>query len=501
MSDNKSKQTVALFPRADSSSDAIRELPNNIAAEQNYLGALLYDNQVFDKTNDLLRPEHFFDPLHRKIFASASKLIMRGQVANHVTLKAMITSDATILEEDVDSYLGDLIDGVISISDAPDYAQLIHNNYLRRELIRISDTVIRDASQPDIDNSAFRQIEAAEQYLFNLAEKDVAESGLRPFLSVLTETIRQAEIAANSDGHLSGLSTGLTGLNNLLGGMHKSDLIILAGRPGMGKTALATNIAFHAATTTRTGEHAAPVAFFSLEMSAEQLGLRILSERSELDSEKIRRGKLKTDEFSQLVDANREINSAPFFIDDTPALSISQLASRARRMKRTSGLGLIVVDYLQLLQAQIGIKPENRVQEISNITRSLKALAKELDIPVLALSQLSRAVEQREDKRPNLADLRESGSIEQDSDVVMFVYREEYYLSKSEPERKDNETTEKYNERYDNWAKRLEKAAGLAEIQIAKQRHGPVGTVTVQFEGRLTRFHDPIMPEQLPDNF
>ncbi|NCF46211.1 MAG: replicative DNA helicase [Alphaproteobacteria bacterium] len=501
MSDNISEQNVALFPRADPSTGAIRELPNNIAAEQNYLGALLYDNQVFDKTNDLLRPEHFFDPLHGTIFASASKLIMRGQVANHVTLKAMITSDATILEEDVDSYLGDLIDGVISISDAPDYAQLIHNNYLRRELIRISDSVIRDASQPDIDNSAFRQIEAAEQYLFNLAEKDVAESGLRPFLSVLTETIRQAEIAANSDGHLSGLSTGLTGLNNLLGGMHKSDLIILAGRPGMGKTALATNIAFHAATTTRTGEHAAPVAFFSLEMSAEQLGLRILSERSELDSEKIRRGKLKTDEFSQLVDANREINSAPFFIDDTPALSISQVASRARRMKRTSGLGLIVVDYLQLLQAQIGIKPENRVQEISNITRSLKALAKELDIPVLALSQLSRAVEQREDKRPNLADLRESGSIEQDSDVVMFVYREEYYLGKSEPERKDNETTEKYNERYDNWTKRLEKAAGLAEIQIAKQRHGPVGTVTVQFEGRLTRFHDPIMPEQLPDNF
>ena len=501
MSDNKSDTAVSLFPRADLSASAIRELPNNIAAEQNYLGALLYDNQVLDKTNDLLRQEHFFDPLHGKIFAFTSKLIMRGQVANHVTLKAMITSDVAVLDEDVDSYLGDLIDGVISISDASDYAQLIHDSYLRRELIRISDTVIRDASQPDIDNSAFRQIEAAEQYLFNLAENDIAETGLRPFLSVLTETIRQAEIAANSEGHLSGLSTGLTGLNNLLGGMHKSDLIILAGRPGMGKTALATNIAFHAATTTRTGERAAPVAFFSLEMSAEQLGLRILSERSELDSEKIRRGKLKTDEFNKLVDANREINMAPFFIDDTPALSISQLASRARRMKRTSGLGLVVVDYLQLLQAQIGIKPENRVQEISNITRSLKALAKELDIPVLALSQLSRAVEQREDKRPNLADLRESGSIEQDSDVVMFVYREEYYLSKSEPDRKDNETTEKYNERYDNWTKKLEKTAGLAEIQIAKQRHGPVGSVTLQFESRLTRFHDPIMPEQLPNNF
>ena len=396
MSENKNDKTIALFPQNDAGVNSVRSMPNNIAAEQNYLGALLYDNQVLDKTNDLIRPEHFFDPLHGKIFESASKLIIRGQVANNVTLKALIISDPTISEIDVDNYLGDLIDGIISISDALDYAQIIHNNYLRRELIRISDTIIRDATHPDIEHSAFRQIEAAEQHLFNLAEKDSADVGLRPFLSVLTETIKRAEIAANSDGHLSGLSTGLTGLNNLLGGMHKSDLIIIAGRPAMGKTALATNIAFHAATTTRTGEKAAPVAFFSLEMSAEQLGLRILSERSELDSENIRRGKLKTEEFNKLVNANREINMAPFFIDDTPALSISQLASRARRMKRTSGLGLIVVDYLQLLQAQIGVKPENRVQEISNITRSLKALAKELDIPVLALSQLSRAVEQRE---------------------------------------------------------------------------------------------------------
>ena len=501
MTDKITDKTIALFPQTETESASSRSLPNNIAAEQNYLGALLYDNQIFDKTNDLLRPEHFFDPLHGKIFESASKLIMRSQVANNVTLKAMITSDTSFSDINVDNYLGDLIDGIVSISDATDYAQIIHNNYLRRELIRISDNIIRDATKPDIDLTAFRQIEAAEQHLFNLAEKDSADEGLRAFLSVLTETIKQAEIAANSDGHLSGLSTGLSGLNNLLGGMHKSDLIIIAGRPAMGKTALATNIAFHAATTTRTGETAAPVAFFSLEMSAEQLGLRILSERSRLDSEKIRRGKLKTEEFNKLIDANREINMAPFFIDDTPALSISQLASRARRMKRNSGLGLIVVDYLQLLQAQIGVKPENRVQEISNITRSLKALAKELDIPVLALSQLSRAVEQREDKRPNLADLRESGSIEQDSDVVMFVYREEYYLSKSEPEQKDSETTEKYNERYDNWTKRLEKAAGLAEILIAKQRHGPVGNVTVQFESRLTKFHDPVSSEQLPNNY
>ena len=297
------------------------------------------------------------------------------------------------------------------------------------------------------------------------------------------------------------MSTGLTGLNNLLGGLHKSDLLILAGRPAMGKTALATNIAFHAATTTRTDETAVPVAFFSLEMSAEQLGTRILAERSGLDSENIRRGRMNDREFLALVESSEQISRAPFFIDDTPALSVSQMASRARRLKRTKGLGLIVVDYLQLLQAQLGTRPENRVQEISNISRSLKSLAKELDVPVLALSQLSRAVEQREDKHPNLSDLRESGSIEQDADVVMFVYREEYYLNKGEPEQKENETQEKYNLRYQLWQERLERATGRAEIIIAKQRHGPVGTANVSFDGRLTKFSDLAAADRLPDSF
>ena len=269
----------------------------------------------------------------------------------------------------------------------------------------------------------------------------------------------------------------------------------------MGKTALATNIAFHAATTTRTDETAVPVAFFSLEMSAEQLGIRILAERSGLDSENIRRGRMNDREFLSLVEASEQIAKAPFYIDDTPALSVSQMASRARRLKRTKGLGLIVVDYLQLLQAQIGSRPENRVQEISNISRSLKSLAKELDVPVLALSQLSRAVEQREDKHPNLADLRESGSIEQDADVVMFVYREEYYLNKGEPEQKENETQEKYNLRYQLWQERLERATGKAEVIIAKQRHGPVGVANVGFDGRLTKFADLVDADQLPDSF
>ena len=337
--------------------------------------------------------------------------------------------------------------------------------------------------------------------MFTLAEDDTAEQGLKSFDLVLTETINIAEAATKTEGSLSGVSTGLTGLNNLLGGLHKSDLLILAGRPAMGKTALATNIAFRAATTTRTDETAVPVAFFSLEMSAEQLGTRILAERSGLDSENIRRGRMNDREFLALVESSEQISRAPFFIDDTPALSVSQMASRARRLKRTKGLGLIVVDYLQLMQAQLGSRPENRVQEISNISRSLKSLAKELDVPVLALSQLSRAVEQREDKHPNLSDLRESGSIEQDADVVMFVYREEYYLNKGEPEQKENETQEKYNLRYQLWQERLERATGKAEIIIAKQRHGPVGTANVSFDGRLTKFSDLAAADRLPDSF
>ncbi|MGB1614542.1 MAG: DnaB-like helicase C-terminal domain-containing protein, partial [Candidatus Puniceispirillaceae bacterium] len=334
----------------------MRELPNNLQAEQNFLGALLLDNDILHRLNVQLRPEHFYDPLHVQIFEAATRLISRAQLANPVTLKTFFHDHTGFGEDGAASYLGDLVDGVISISEAKDYADIVHQTFLRRELVRISDNVIHDAQNPDIEISAQTQIEAAEQHLFTLAEDDTAEQGLKSFDLVLTETINIAEAATKTEGSLSGVSTGLTGLNNLLGGLHKSDLVILAGRPAMGKTALATNIAFHAATTTRTDEKAVPVAFFSLEMSAEQLGTRILAERSGLDSENIRRGRMNDREFLALVESSEQISRAPFFIDDTPALSVSQMASRARRLKRTKGLGLIVVDYLQLLQGQLGIR-------------------------------------------------------------------------------------------------------------------------------------------------
>ena len=491
---------IKSFP-SNGSASPTRSMPYNLPAEQNLLGAILLENAVLERIDDRLLAEHFYDPLHGRIFSTSQRLIERGQLANPVTLKSFFADTSNFQNENAESYLSELADGVISISQAPHYANVIHEAHVRRQLILIGDAVILDASQPEVDVPAHQQIETAEAQLFRLAETDTSSAGLRSFDSVISGSITQADLARKSDGHLSGSSTGLTDLNNLLGGLHKSDLIILAGRPGMGKTALATNIGFHAAITTRTGEKSVPVAFFSLEMAAEQLGTRILSERAQVDSEQIRRGKLNSTEFDQLVGASNAISSAPFFIDDTPSLSVSQLASRARRLKRTSGLGLIVVDYLQLLTAQLGVKSENRVQEISNISRTLKAIAKDLNVPVLALSQLSRAVEMREDKRPNLADLRESGSIEQDADVVMFVYREEYYLNKREPERKMEESEDAFNLRHDDWLRKMQNSQNKAEVIVAKQRHGPTGSVQVHFEKRFTHFTDMTESTNLPDGF
>jgi replicative DNA helicase len=489
------------FPTGVSGTGPTRQMPHNLPAEQNLLGALLLDNSVMERIDDRLRDEHFYDPLHGRIFKTITRMTERGQLANPVTLKSFFTGSDDFPDMDAQEYLTDLADGVISISQAPDYAHTIHEAHLRRELILISDQVITDAIQPEVDTPASTQIETAEAHLFRLAENDTASTGLRGFDTIIAASVNQADLARKNDGHLSGASTGLTDLNNLLGGLQRSDLIILAGRPAMGKTALATNIAFHAATTTKSGEVSSPVAFFSLEMAAEQLGTRILSERARVDSESIRRGKLDSQEFDQLVSASTEISSAPFFIDDTPSLSVSQLASRARRLKRTTGLGVIVVDYLQLLTAQLGVRSENRVQEISNISRTLKAIAKELDVPVLALSQLSRAVEMREDKRPNLSDLRESGSIEQDADVVMFVYREEYYLNKREPEQKMEESVDTFNIRHADWLSKMQSAENKAEIIVAKQRHGPTGSVNVHFEKRFTHFTDLTESTHLPEGF
>ena len=476
-------------------------LPQNIEAEQDLLGALLSDNNIFDNIADNLDEAHFFNPLNGRIFAATRKLYSNGQLANPVTLKSYFIGDANFVEIDIESYLRELIENVTSLSDAKFYAEDIYQCFLRRRLILISDDTISRSRTASMEQNAESLIEETEQQLFELAENDKVTSGLVPLTQALRSAIDRAEAAYKNSGHISGVGTGLTGLNNMLGGLQPSDLIILAGRPGMGKTALATNIAFHAATTNRTDENPQHVAFFSLEMSADQLANRILSSETGIPSDELRLGKVNADQFTNVVKTSDAIENAPFFIDDTPGLSVSQLASRARRLKRTHGLGLIVVDYLQLLSAPMGTRSENRVQEISTISRTLKNIAKELQIPVLALSQLSRAVEQREDKRPNLSDLRESGSIEQDADVVMFVYREEYYLSKSEPEQKADESSEHYQTRHSRWLEKSEKAQGKAEVIIAKQRHGSTGVINPNFIGKFTKFVDAIADDHLPDRF
>ena len=364
--------------------------------------------------------------------------------------------------------------------------------------MRIADELINKSINPNVDVTPDQEISETEEKLYNLAEKDKINSGPIDFKSVLTSATNQINEAFNRKGKLSGIDTGFSGLNRQLGGLNKSDLIVLAGRPAMGKTALATNIGFNAAKSSNSHQNDA-ILIFSLEMSAEQLAQRILAEQSTIDSHKLRSGDIDEKEFSKLVATQNDIYNLPFFIDDTPAISVGQIASRARRLKRTSGLGLIVIDYIQLIQGSKASEAQGRVQEVSSITRGLKSIAKELNVPILALSQLSRAVEQREDKRPILADLRESGSIEQDADVVMFVYREEYYLDKSEPTQRDNENQESFNERFIKWQDRRNSAEGKAEIIISKQRHGPTGIIQVQFEAKFTRFMDLVQDNRLPD--
>lgn len=499
---DSAENIVSLSIASSSQADVVKSMPHNLEAEQSLLGALMMDNTIVENITDSLREEHFYDPVHGRIFAAVIRLTSRGQLANAVTLKSYFVGDTAFDQVDIEDYLNDLTEGVMFLSDAPDYAEDIRQCFLRRSLIQLSDDVIHQARTADLEITAETQIEAAEQQLFTLAEHGETQSGLVPFNQSLTEAIKMAEKASQSAGGLSGIGTGLRDLNKLLGGLQKSDLIIVAGRPGMGKTALATNIAFHAATTTLTDEEPQHIAFFSLEMSAEQLANRILSEESGLSSEDIRRGDLNPNQFTDLVRASGRIETAPIYIDDTPGLSVSQVASRARRLKRQHGLGLVVVDYLQLLAPPLGRRrDENRVLEISSISRALKNIAKELDVPVLALSQLSRAVEQREDKRPNLADLRESGSIEQDADVVMFVYREEYYLSKSEPKVRVEETSEQFDARYDRWKEKLENVAGKAEVIIAKQRHGRTGLIRPNFIAEQTKFVDGIADDHLPEGY
>ncbi len=475
-------------------------MPHSIEAEQQLLGAILTNNDIFDRIASIIGPEHFYDPVHARIFDVAASRIAKNTLASPVTLKTFLEDDEGLKELGGPAYLVRLAGAAISAFAAKDYAQMIYDLAIRRKLIEVGETIADKAKKVDIASEPSAQIVEAEQELYALAEQGTTESGFQSFLRAVTDAVNVANAAYQRDGGLAGVSTGLTDMDKKLGGLHKSDLLILAGRPSMGKTSLATNIAFNIAKAYKKGllpdgtegaVNGGVVGFYSLEMSAEQLAARILSEASEVPSEQIRRGDMTEAEFRRFVEAAKSLEACPLFIDDTPALPISQLAARARRLKRTHGLDVLMVDYLQLVRGTG--RSENRVNEISEITMGLKAIAKELNIPVIALSQLSRQVESREDKRPQLSDLRESGSIEQDADVVMFVFREEYYVEREKPG--DHEM-----EKMAEWQERMERLHGKAEVVIGKQRHGPIGTVELSFEGQFTRFGNLVKPWQQGDD-
>ena len=459
-----------------------RRIPHNLEAEQALLGAVLVNNKAFERVSEFLRAEHFFDPVHGRIFAACHKLIERGQVADPLTLKAYFEQDGDLSQVQGGRYLAELAASVVTVVNAEHYGRLIHDLHLRRELIDIGEDMVNEAYRHDLDVSANDQIEKAEKHLFDLATTGDVQGGFIKFEQSLASAITMAEAAFRRHSHVTGVTSGLIDLDRKLGGLHQSDLIILAGRPSMGKTALATNMAFNAAKScleTR-GKEGAVVGFFSLEMSAEQLATRILSDEAEIPSEKIRKGEMRRNDFPRLVEAANTLHQVPMFVDDSAGLNLTALRTRALRLKRQHNLGLIVIDYLQLMRPSANGRSENRVQEISEITRGLKIIAKDLEVPVLALSQLSRQVEQREDKRPQLSDLRESGSIEQDADVVMFVYREAYYEAKREPTQGTAE--------YAQWQEKMDRIHNLANVFVAKQRHGPTGTIDLHFEGAYTRF-------------
>lgn len=479
-----------------------RQAPHNLDAEQALLGAILVNNEACDRVSGFLQADHFFEAVHARIYEAASVLIRAGKLASPVTLKNHFERDETLAEIGGPAYLARLAASATTIITAEDYGRTIYELAMRRRLIGIGTDIVNDSYDTPVDLTSRELIERAEQNLFEIAETGKYGQGFQPFGIALTEAIDMAAAAYQRDGGLSGIATGLRDLDDKMGGLQKSDLVVLAGRPAMGKTALATNIAYHIARA-YNAEHnpdgtvrvldGGVVAFFSLEMSAEQLATRIISEQAAIPSEKIRRGKIAEEEFQRIVEISRELQSLPLYIDATGGLTIAQVAARSRRLKRQRGLGLIVVDYLQLLAGSSRRAAEGRVQEVSEITTGLKALAKELHVPILALSQLSRQVENRDDKRPQLADLRESGSIEQDADVVLFIYREEYYLSRKEPRPNTQE--------FFDWQAQMEKSEGIAEVIIGKQRHGPTGTVALQFEATLTKFQNLANPNYMPEQF
>ena len=483
-------------------SSAFRAPPVNVEAEKSLLGAVMMNNRALERVTDYLRPEHFADPANARIFDAICKLVDQGKQASPVTLKSYLAADDIVGAAGGMDYIAALSASVVTIINTADYGRLIYDLHLRRELIAFGDNTINDAFDQASGDSAVDIIERREAELFNLVSSGQVEDRMTSLDGAVTAALSQAEAAYKRDGALTGVTTGLRDMDKALGGLHASDLLILAGRPSMGKTALATRMAFNAAkyfhTTDRAEDRGKKVVFFSLEMSAEQLGTRIVAAQSGIDSHRIRTGRITADEYSKMIGAQREIAELPLMIDDTPAVTVAQVRARCRRIARQkrapgaegSALGAIVIDYLQLMGGDRNQRGENRVQEISGITRGLKALAKELNVPVLALSQLSRAVEAREDKRPQLADLRESGSIEQDADVVMFVYRAEYYLERAEPQQRPEESDDKFTDRHQKWDEALQRAHNIAEAIIAKQRHGPITTVRLHFDPALTEFTD-----------
>jgi replicative DNA helicase len=478
---------------------SFRLAPQNIEAEQALLGAILVNNEAFYRVSDFLLAEHFYEPIHRDIYEVLAKIVRAGKTATPVTVKTFLPENL-IADVTMPQYLARLAAEATTIINAADYGQTVYDLSIRRKLIEVGEQMVSTAYESEVEETAPKQIETAEKQLFELAEKGRYDGGFQAFNAATALAIEMAAEAFKRDGSLSGTATGLIDLDRMMGGLQRSDLIIIAGRPGMAKTSLATNIGFHVAKAWRGGvtadghrktEDGGIVGFFSLEMSAEQLATRILAAESGVSSSDIRRGNIHESQFSQLVEASNLVSQVPLYIDDTGGLSISQLAARARRLKRQRGLDVIIIDYIQLLSGSSRKANENRVQELTEITTTLKALAKELEVPVIALSQLSRQVESRDDKHPQLSDLRESGSIEQDADVVLFIYREEYYLKNKEPKEGTPEHLA--------WQGEMENVHGRAEIIIGKQRHGPTGTVQLTFEAQFTRFGNLARDDYLPE--
>ena len=471
-----------------------RVAPHSLEAEQALLGAILVNNEAYHRVADYLRAEHFYEPVHARLFDAIHRRVADGRLADPVTLKRLFDEDPALAEVDGGAYLAALARAAETIVNAEHYGRVIHDLALKRGLILVGEETVNRAYDPQTDEGGREQIEEAEAKLFSLAQAGEVQGDFKDFPQVLTNTIKLVESAYHKDGKVTGVPTALTGLDDKLGGLQKSDLVILAARPSMGKTALAITMAANATAQRRPdseGADAYPVAVFSLEMSAEQLAMRLLAAEARIGSDDLRKGRVDTDaDWQRLVEASQALARRPLYIDDTPALSVAAVRTRARRMMRKHGLALVVVDYLQLLRGTTRQSQQNRVLEIGEITMTLKAVAKELNVPVLALSQLSRGVESREDKRPQLADLRDSGTIEQDADVVMFLYREEYYLSRAEPKLREGEKQEDFSKRYQAWAQRCQEMHNKAEVIVAKQRNGPIGSVTLQFDGNFGRFYN-----------